>query len=150
MSTTSTIIPSAQTKYIRQAILTLSDDNFTTSYVYAGARNVRFSFGNRIIADEILSSDIPVFSTGSFEGTFDAEIIASTDEAKLLAWATPDSTTGELPEINVKIEEKDVEQTTKTWQFNMKITRLEHSKRAEDGTLVWALSGQLTSRPTVS
>jgi len=137
----------SSSKFINRAVLKISKD--ANTYVYAGAKNIRFFWGNRQLTENLLDSDIPIVLTGEFEGSFEADLVGSTDDNQLLSWSTPDSTTREVPTLTVNIEEKALDGTVKTWTLKGKINRIEHSKRATDPTLTFSISMVLVDRPTV-
>jgi len=143
------VIPSAGEKYVRKAQIVRIAGSDT--YTYAGLRDFTLEWGNEQIAEPVISSDVPIFFTGAFSGEISGRIIVSTD-LDIHSLATPDSTTGEVPEIQAQWKETDrsATPTTKTWTIKFKITRIGRIFDAGRNLVTSSFRGILTARPSVA
>lgn len=137
----------AETVFGKNVVLTLQESG-GSSNTYALAREITIRCGNEPIKEEVLNSEVKIYGTGSFDGSFEIENLYSTD-SDLRTISTPESD-GQLPSVTITCGKTDttaVSPVTKTLTGILKIEQVEERLRSGQFVIVRA-TGTVTARPS--
>ena len=136
----STIGSQTTTVFIKKASVKIGSDTL------AVARNLTARWGNDIVQEEVIGTDVPLTATGVLKGTVELEYVYITDSN--LATLIDPGADGQVPETTIQELLVDTAATPKTdtWTFKSRLGGEIVGRTG--GYVVARLTGPLTARPT--